>query len=83
MVHQERFVYRQPKHTLKGKLDNRVISHGTKGLKAAQKGVLAGNANYELWYQDESEFHLHPHLTKVYMRIGKQLRVHSPGVNRK
>jgi len=40
-------------------------------------------ADYELWYQDESEFHLHPHLTRAWMPRGRQMRVRSPGRNRK
>jgi len=40
-------------------------------------------AAYELWYLDESEFHLHPHLTRAWMPKGRQKRVRSPGVNRK
>lgn len=51
--------------------------------KLAQKGALAYNADYELWYQDESEFHLHPHLKRAWMLWGKQKRVPSPGKNRK
>jgi hypothetical protein len=59
------------------------ISQGAEGLESAQKGALDSNADYELWYQDESEFHLHPHLTKAWMRRGKQMRVPSPGINHK
>ena len=59
------------------------LSQGSEEAQAAQKGALAPNADYELWYLDESEFHLHPHLTRMWMPKGKQRRVRSPGVNRK
>ena len=59
------------------------LSQGPESTKSAQKGALAHNADYELWYQDESEFHLHPHLTRAWMLRGKQKRVPSPGKNRK
>lgn len=59
------------------------FSQGSEGTKSAQKGALAHNSDYELWYQDESEFHLHPHLTRAWMLRGKQKRVPSPGKNRK
>lgn len=59
------------------------LSPGCQSPESAQKGALAHNADYELWYQDESEFHLHPHLTRAWMLRGKQKRVPSPGKNRK
>lgn len=59
------------------------VPQGAEGLKSAQKGALVPDAEYELWYQDESEFHLHPHLTRAWMRKGEQMRVRSAGINRK
>ncbi len=59
------------------------VSSGAKKAPEAQKGALEPHADYELWYQDESEFHLHPHLTRTWMPRGRQKRVRSPGVNRK
>jgi hypothetical protein len=41
------------------------------------------DADYELWFQDEAEFHLHPYLTAAWMRRGHQQRVPAPGRNRK
>jgi len=49
----------------------------------AQKGALRPDANYELWFQDEAEFHLHPYLTAMWMPRGRQRRVPTPGKNRK
>lgn len=40
-------------------------------------------ADYELWYLDESEFHLHPYLARCWMKKGRQLAVNSPGKNKK
>lgn len=40
-------------------------------------------AGYELWYADESECHLHPYLARCWMKKGRQLKVQSPGKNRK
>ena len=67
----------------KGQTQREGLSQGSESPKSAQKGALAHNADYELWYQDESEFHLHPHLTRAWMLRGKQKRVPSPGKNRK
>lgn len=36
-----------------------------------------------MWYQDESEFHLHPHLARCWMPRGRQARVRAPGKDRK
>lgn len=78
----EGFVYRRPKHTLKGKRNERAFRKAQRALNRLKKG-LAYDADYELWYQDESEFHLHSHLTYAWMPKGKQMRVPSPGKNRK
>jgi hypothetical protein len=68
---------------LKGQTRREGLSQGSESPKSTQKGALAPSADYELWYQDESEFHLHPHLTYAWMPRGKQKRVPSPGKNRK
>jgi transposase len=44
---------------------------------------LRPDADYELWFQDEAEFHLHPYLTAMWMLRGHQKRVPAPGRNRK
>ena len=36
-----------------------------------------------MWYEDEADFHLHPHLSRMWMRRGQQRRIASPGQNRK
>ena len=68
---------------LEGQTQRAGVSRGPKEAQPAQKGALSPGANYELWYLDESEFHLHPHLTRAWMPKGRQKRVRSPGVNRK
>lgn len=40
-------------------------------------------ARYELWFEDEADFHLHPHLSRMWMRRGRQRRIPSPGKNQK
>jgi len=64
-------------------LERQDLSQGSEVSKSPKKGALAPNADYELWYLDESEFHLHPYLMRMWMPKGKQKRVRSPGVNRK
>lgn len=66
-----------------GQTQRASVSQGSEQAQAAQKRALGPEADYELWYLDESEFHLHPHLTRAWMPKGSQKRVHSPGVNRK
>jgi transposase len=68
---------------IKGQTQREGLPQGSKGPESAKKGALVPDADYELWYQDESEFHLHPHLTRAWMPVGRQKRVPSPGKNRK
>lgn len=75
--------FRRPKHTLRGRQNRRhvrVVRNRLKRLKAAS---LRRDAGYELWFEDEADFHLHPHLTRMWMRRGHQVKVPSPGQNRK
>jgi transposase len=36
-----------------------------------------------MWYADEAEIHLNPHLTRMWMRRGSQVRIPTPGQNKK
>ena len=40
-------------------------------------------ATYELWYADATQFQLLPHLARCWMRPGQQVKVPTPGKNRK
>ena len=40
-------------------------------------------AAYELWYADATQFELLPHLARCWMRPGRQMKVPTPGKNRK
>jgi hypothetical protein len=44
---------------------------------------LRADAPYELWYADVTTFELLPHLVRCWMRRGRQLKVGTPGKNRK
>jgi transposase len=44
---------------------------------------LQAHAEFELWFSDEVEFHLLPHITRMWMPKGRQFRVPSPGKNQK
>lgn len=48
-----------------------------------KKGALELGCEFELFFEDEGDFHLHPHLTRMWMRRGQQVEVPSPGQNRK
>ncbi|MCH8969643.1 MAG: IS630 family transposase [Planctomycetes bacterium] len=53
------------------------------GAARPQKKALRKNAAEALLFQDETEIHLHPLLTRMWARIGCQPRVPSPGQNQK
>jgi len=44
---------------------------------------MQADASYELWYADATQFELLPHLVRCWMRPGRQLKVPTPGKNRK
>lgn len=53
--------------------------HGQGASAGRKRGALRRRARYELWFEHEADFHLHPHLTRMSMRRGKQVEVPSPG----
>lgn len=83
LKHKLDFSYQRPKHTLKGKRDEKAYRKAKRRVEALKKGVLRNGADYELWFQDEAEFHLHPYLAHLWGRRGQQPRVPSPGQNKK
>ena len=44
---------------------------------------MRADASYELWYADVTTFELLPHLVRCWMPRGRQLKVPTPGKNRK
>lgn len=52
-------------------------------LEAAKKGATQQDAPEALIFQDEMEIHLHPHLSRMWARIGSQPEVPAPGLNKK
>jgi len=56
-------------------------SQETTGI--AEKRALRPNAKYRLCFGDESSFNLYPYLTKLWHKKGQQVKVPTPGKNRK
>lgn len=48
-----------------------------------KKGAMRANASFELWYADATTFDLLPHLVRCWTKRGRQLKVRTPGKNRK
>ncbi len=44
---------------------------------------MKANASFELWYADATTFDLLPHLVQCWAKKGRQLKVKTPGKNRK
>src|SRR5207253_5190964 len=59
------------------------VPAGAKTTGAAKKGASEADASYELWYADATQFDLLPHLTRCWMRRGRQQAVRTPGKNRR
>ncbi len=78
----ERFSLQRPKHTLEGKRDEKAHAKAKKKLTGLKK-ALRKNAAEALVFQDETEIHTHPVLTRMWARVGRQPRIFSPGQNQK
>jgi transposase len=52
-------------------------------IAAAKKGANKANPSFELWYADATTFDLLPHLVQCWTKKGHQLKVKTPGKNKK
>jgi transposase len=66
-----------------GEAGRRRASQGQETALPPEKKAVQPGADFELWYEDETECHLHPHLTRGWRLKGHQLAVPAPGQNRK
>jgi transposase len=83
LLHEEKFSFQRPKHTLKGKRDEAAFEQAKQELQERKKKALGPKADFALVFQDEVEIHKLPALTRVWSEVGKQPEVPSPGKNEK
>ena len=83
LLHQEGFSIHRPKHTLKGKRDEKAYRKAKKDLIGLKKKAMKEHAEEAFVFQDEMEIHLHPPLTRIWALVGQQSEIPSPGKNEK
>src|SRR3954451_3447946 len=71
------FVWRRPRHTLKGRQDAAVVAASRERLTDLKTQAVAGAI--DLVFLDESEALTHPYLARCWARRGTELRIQAPG----
>jgi transposase len=83
LLHRMGIARRQPKHVLEGKRDEAAHDRAQAELKALKKGLGRMRGKVVI-SQDETEFHLYPHLVAIWSVVGSpQPEVRTPGKNQK
>jgi transposase len=75
------FVWRRPRHTLKGRQDAAAVAASRERL--ADLKTQATAAAIDLVFLDESEALTHPYLARCWARRGTELRIEAPGQAKK
>lgn len=83
ILHDEGYVWRRPKLTLRHRQNRRLYRAVQRELKRLQKAASRPGADFVLLFQDEAEFHLNPGLTGMWTLRGRQPEVPSAGQDRK
>src|SRR5215212_4755793 len=71
------FVFRRPRHTLKGRQDATAVEASRQHLADLKTQAAAGAI--DLVFLDESEALTHPYLARCWARRGTELRIQAPG----
>src|SRR3954465_9224738 len=71
------FVWRRPRHTLKGRQDAAAVAASRERLTDLKTQAAAGAI--DLVFLDESEALTHPYLARCWARRGSDLRIQAPG----
>lgn len=83
ILHEEGYVWRRPKLTLRHRQNRRLYRAVQRRLEELQGAATAPGADFVLLYEDEAEFHLNPGLTGMWTLRGVQPEVPSAGQDRK
>jgi transposase len=83
LLRRARFSVQRPKHTMRGKRDEKEFQRAQAELKDLEAQALRPQATEVLIYQDETEIHRHPTLCRVWAPTGQQPQVPAPGKNEK
>jgi transposase len=75
------FVFRRPRHTLKGRQDATAVEASRQRLVDLKTQAAAGAI--DLVFLDESEALTHPYLARCWARRGTELRIQAPGQAKK
>ena len=75
------FVFRRPRHTLKGRQDKAAAAASRERLAHLKTQAVAGAI--DLVFLDESEALTHPYLARCWARRGTELRIQAPGQAKK
>ena len=75
------FVFRRPRHTLKGRQDAAAVTASRPRLVDLKTQATAGAI--DLVFLDESEALTHPYLARCWARRGTELRIQAPGQAKK
>src|SRR5690242_10988685 len=75
------FVFRRPRHTLKGRQDATAVAASRQPLAALKTQAAAGAI--DLVFLDESEALTHPYLARCWARRSTALRIQAPGQAKK
>ena len=75
------FVWRRPRHTLKGRQDKAAVAASRERLADLKTQATAGAI--DLLFLDESEALTHPYLARCWARRGSDLRIQAPGQSKK
>jgi transposase len=75
------FVWRRPRHTLKGRQDAAAVAASRQRLVDLTTQAAAGAI--DLVFLDESEALTHPYLARCWARRGTELRIQAPGQAKK
>src|SRR5215218_6568536 len=77
----QRFVWRRPRHTLKGRQDATAVEASRQRLVDLKTQAAAGAI--DLVFRFESEVLTHPYLARCWARRGTELRIEAPGQAKK
>ena len=83
ILHEEGYVWRRPKLTLRHRQNRKLYRMSRKRLRSLEKRARREGSDMVLLYVDEAEFHLNPGLVGMWTRRGCQPEVPSAGQNRK
>src|ERR1700761_1842379 len=75
------FVWRRPRHTLKGRQDGDAVDRSGLRLRLLKQQAEAGDIT--LLFGDEAEALTHPYLAHVWAKRGEDLQIQAPGRSRK